>query len=272
MEKCSGTLLLSDMDGTLLGLEGSVSDGNRIAVAAFVAAGGLFSVATGRSHHSAWHRIRHLAVNAPAIVFNGGGVYDFQEKRFLMRVAFPMDAARSCLHDVMAAFPEVGTMVFETDRIAVLAGCHWLENMPEEEQPFFTRTVAGDIREDLFKLIFVDEPDRIVQLKTFFSDHPVMEVADLVLASDSCLELLPKGVSKGSALHWLRTHLHIPASHTVAIGDYDNDREMLKEAGLSAAPANAHPEILALADLVVAHHAEDAVADLLRLRFGIGGR
>jgi hypothetical protein len=266
--KYDGYLLLSDMDGTLLSPDGTISEGNRTAIIEFVQGGGLFSVATGRTHFSAWTQIHDLPINCPAIIYNGGGVYDYKKQEFLQLQCFQRAEVEECLLDVMRLFPDITVMAFETDRIAVLSGGEWVDELPEKERPNFSKTDVSDIRDDVFKLIFISTPMRLVELRLFLSVHSMAEKSEMVLTSDNCLELLPKGVSKGMALEWLRKHLGIPVEKTIAIGDYENDAEMLRVAGIAAAPENAHPDILALADIVVSSHGEDAVADLILKVFG----
>ncbi len=266
--KYDGYLLLSDMDGTLLSPDGTVSEGNRAAILAFVQGGGLFSIATGRTHYSAWTQVHDLPINCPAIIYNGGAVYDFQKQEFLQSRCFQRSEVEECLVDVMALFPDITVMAFERDRIAVLSGGEWVDGLPVEEQPHFARTKIADVHDDVFKLIFISAELRLVELRSFLSAHSMADRSEMVLTSDNCLELLPKGISKGMALEWLHQHLGIPIEKTIAIGDYENDAEMLRAAGISAAPKNAHPDILALADIVVSDHGEDAVADLIRKVFG----
>jgi Cof subfamily protein (haloacid dehalogenase superfamily) len=266
--KYDGYLLLSDMDGTLLSPDGTVSEGNRAAILEFVQGGGLFSVATGRTHDSAWTQIHDLPINCPAIIYNGGGVYDFQKKEFLQSRCFHRSEVEECLLDVMDLFPDITVMAFERERIAVLSGGEWVDDLPEEEQPHFTRTDISEVKDDVFKLIFISTDLRVAELRLYMNTHPMAVKSEVVLTSGNCLELLPKGVSKGMALEWLRRHLGIPVEKTIAIGDYENDAEMLRVAGIAAAPENAHPDILALADIVVSSHGEDAVADLIQKVFG----
>jgi hydroxymethylpyrimidine pyrophosphatase-like HAD family hydrolase len=70
-------------------------------------------------------------------------------------------------------------------------------------------------------------------------------------------------VSKASALATLAEEHGIDAADAVAFGDMPNDLPMLAWAGLGIAVANAHPEVLAAADEVVASNDDDGVAETL---------
>lgn len=263
MGKCTGYLLLTDMDGTLLSPESKVTKGNRKAINRFVEEGGIFGIATGRTHHSAWNLVSDLPVNCPSIVFNGCGIYDHVKGEFLFKKQIPLIMVKECLAEVISLYPHVGTMVFQTNRTSMLTAVNWMSEIPPEERPYFIESTISQVGDDIFKIVFTAEEDEVAELRDFLLTHPIIDTMELVLGSGSCLELLPKGISKGSALIWLRDSLGIKPENTLAIGDYENDAEMLKVAGISAAPENAHPDIIYLADIVVAHHGEDAVADFI---------
>ena len=77
------------------------------------------------------------------------------------------------------------------------------------------------------------------------------------------LEFVDRGVSKGSALLRLCEMLGISPDQTVPFGDEENDRPMLRAAGLGVAMGNAVPEIKAEADAVTSSNEEDGVAEFI---------
>jgi hydroxymethylpyrimidine pyrophosphatase-like HAD family hydrolase len=81
----------------------------------------------------------------------------------------------------------------------------------------------------------------------------------LVRPTPESLELMAPGVSKGAAL----AELGVRFEGLVAVGDGDNDADMLERAGLGVAMAGARPRARAAADRVVGHHDSDTLADLL---------
>jgi hydroxymethylpyrimidine pyrophosphatase-like HAD family hydrolase len=77
------------------------------------------------------------------------------------------------------------------------------------------------------------------------------------------VEVTAAGVNKATALAELAEALGIPASDVVAFGDYPNDIPMLAWAGHGVAVANAHPDVIEIADEVTATNDEDGVALVL---------
>lgn len=268
MGRYDGWLLVSDMDGTLLSPDGNISEGNRKAIASFVSQGGRFGIATGRMPTSIFERIGGLQVNCPLIVLNGAGLYDLERQQWLATRFLQMDLLRSCVEDVARDFPDVGIVAFEPEHASVLSRVSWLSEMSPIERSRFVETSLDKVGQHVFKLVLTAEADRIVEVRPYLEAHAVSASVDMVLAADTCLELMPRQVSKGTALVALRDSLGIAPDKVMAIGDYENDADMLRVAGISAAPQNAHPGVRALADKIVAHHGEDAVADFLRQVFG----
>ena len=263
MGTCEGWLLLTDMDGTLLSPDGSVSKRNQKAITEFVSQGGRFGVATGRMPSSIGRLVSGLPINCPIIVCNGAGIFDLRTQQLHAARFLDLETVRGCIQDVMAGFPDIGVFVIEMDHAAVLTDADWILELEPEERAQYVRKTLDEVGDDVFKLMFTGFPARVTELRRYLDGHAVAASVDMVFAARTCLELLSPKVSKGAALVTLREELGVAPERVLAIGDYDNDAEMLRAAGVSAAPKNAHPDILKLVDMVVSHHGEDAVADFL---------
>ena len=85
MGKFDGYLICTDLDDTLLTSDKKISDENMKAIEYFKNEGGLFTFATGRIPQSTGQYVELAKPNAPVIVYNGGGIYDWKNKKFLFR-------------------------------------------------------------------------------------------------------------------------------------------------------------------------------------------
>jgi HAD superfamily hydrolase (TIGR01484 family) len=83
------------------------------------------------------------------------------------------------------------------------------------------------------------------------------------LVSRRCVDILPQGVDKGTALHRLASYLNIPVSDIGGIGDSRGDLALLKQAGFSACPQNAHPCVKHVVDYVSQRKFSDGVLEIL---------
>jgi len=96
---------------------------------------------------------------------------------------------------------------------------------------------------------------------------PLRESVDLVF-SESCLNLLPRGVHKGKGIEFLASQTDYALGDMLGVGDSDVDLPFLAKVGYSAAPANANPNVKRLVQYVAPRSAADGVRDILD-HFGV---
>lgn len=118
------------------------------------------------------------------------------------------------------------------------------------------------------KLIFMAPQPRLDELRPSI-EAMVAGRASLTTALTGMLEVLPEGASKGAGLAWLLEHMGVDPQGVMAMGDGENDIEMLHLAGVSVAMGNAGPKVKAAADVIVASNDEDGVAEAIH-RFVLG--
>ena len=108
------------------------------------------------------------------------------------------------------------------------------------------------------------DPDAINMLERRLNKE-LSESIDCFTSSPLFLEILPKGVNKGTAIDVLCSHYGIEKSNVMSIGDYYNDIDMFNASGLSVAMANAPKEIRGMVDYVTeADNVHCGVAEAIR--------
>ena len=262
LDDISKVLLITDMDGTFLPASKIPSKANLEAVNRFQRDGGRFSIATGRSLQASMQYFDKLSVNAPIIMCNGGMVYDINSRRQYYDVYLP-DKARAFTDMILRANPDTGCEVLPIDNVYVP------QMTPLEEEHCrickVTPVECGvyEIPDNWYKVLFALEPkkmDRLIQ----FVETQGFEDVDFVRSAPFYYEMLPQNISKGSALTKMRTVCDMEDFTFVAMGDYNNDIEMLEAADLAICPSNAVDEVKAVCDIVLDNSCEeDAVAAAL---------
>ncbi len=267
-EDINRVLLITDMDGTFLPASKIPSERNIAAVNKLMSAGGRFSIATGRSLQASRQYFDRVTVNCPIIMCNGGMVYDLTNGRQIYDVYLP-ESARTLTKIILAENPEVGCECLPIEGVYVpqmtdmeRAHCGICKVEPVE-------CAVDDIPGNWYKVLFAREPEHIGELiervAAVESGYPEI---DFVISAPMYFEMLPKNISKGSALKELRRACNMKDFTIVAVGDYNNDIEMLKAADVGVAPANAVDEVKAAADLVLDVTCEqDAIAEVVEYIF-----
>lgn len=256
------SILYSDLDGTLI-RDGAVSAANREAIAAFLSAGGAFSIATGRSEETARLYAETLPLSLPAILYNGAAVYDYSRETFLHKAILPAALTRRFTELALRLFPRVGIQAFPGGATLLLTPSEANDTYISRENQAVRFGGPADCG-DCFKLLFHAEESELQKLECRLRE----EAGDFIClySSSFYLEILPPRATKGDALAWIADYLGREAADFAAIGDYDNDVSMLSFAGLSAAPSDAKDSAKKAANVIVAPHQEDAVADFIHSR------
>ncbi|MGI9256622.1 MAG: Cof-type HAD-IIB family hydrolase [Salinispira sp.] len=107
------------------------------------------------------------------------------------------------------------------------------------------------------KLLIIGEHEKLCTLQKALA--PIAQGKfDMFFSKPMYLEVVASGVNKGTALAMLARHINIPVEDCIAFGDSNNDIEMLTTAGLGVAVANASDELKAIADHVLTRSADEA--------------
>ncbi len=271
--KFEGILLCTDLDGTLFRYDKTISKENDEAIRYFKEEGGAFTFITGREPSIVGDVYELVKPNAPIGCFNGGGIFDYQKQQLLWSVILK-DEAQQIVDRIQNAFPNVGINLACADHVYFQQDndcTEWFRKITGA--PHLTATFSEKIGR-IFKVVFsTSKSDELQCVKEMLHAHPLAEQFDFIQSERTFYELLPKGVSKGSALLKLAELLNIDRRKTIAVGDYDNDISMIRNAGVGYAVANAQPSVKAAADRITVSNEEHAIAkiiedlDLGRIKF-----
>lgn len=263
MGKFDGILFCTDLDGTLIGSDGTISAENIEAIKYFKKEGGMFTFITGRMPFYVTDIHNAVNPNVPIGCVNGGGLFDWNAQDYIWNCPMPenvFELIRLVDEKVPQASIQVNTF-YKT------FFCK------DNEVMQYFRDVTGvpnlvcdydDVTEPIAKIIFggVEEED-ILQIKNTLDSHPLAENFAFIRSEKHLYEILPKGIGKDTALVKLVEHLDLDINRTIAIGDYDNDIKILKRAKLGIAVANANESTKAAADCITVSNDDHAIAKVI---------
>jgi Cof subfamily protein (haloacid dehalogenase superfamily) len=252
-------LVAIDVDGTLIQRGLPVSPAVAVAISRARQQGVVVTLASGRMFPLVEPLLRQLALTAPVICYGGALVIEPSPRRTIYRQGVPLDLAREVIAE--ARDRELSARAYVGDRVYVdrlVPGRFNFDSLSR-----VNAEAVGDLlsflTDDPSHLAIDAPPDQtrelVVAMRRVFSTRLNVTTGHPLL-----IEFSHPSVHKGSAVRWLCNHLGIDPSESLAIGDDWNDLEMLRQAGLGVAVANAHPEVLAVADAIVPSVEEDGVA------------
>lgn len=257
-------LVVTDLDGTLLNPEHTVSPRVEAAVKAVMAKGIPVVIATGKTRWSARHLIELFDLQTPGIYLQGMTLND-RYGTHMQRIDLDTQIARDVLdYAEQTGFARVCTLYCGEDLYckAYVPEIDILENFGEPRPK-----AVGDLypiieNNAVNKVHFYDSAEAIRTLRTGL--EPILHNrAKIVNAAYEILEVVPLNTSKGAMLKVLLPQLGIDPINMLAIGDGENDLEMLEMAGLGIAMGNAMPRLKQVAKAIVGSNADDGVAEAL---------
>ncbi len=261
IEDLSDILIITDVDGTLLRESDGISRENLDAIKRFTDKGGRFTVSTGRAIDVAKELLRDIPINTPSVHINGGYFYDWKTDKIL-EPNYVSKYLRFSMKKVVEKFDNCDCHFASDNSINLMTSGKYLKKyLPEREFHFFNESF-DDIPDNVYKFIICCDPENMEEIRKF-TESVCGKETRIIQSSPFFLEILPAQNSKGKSLERLCEIIGIPLENSVAVGDYENDSDMIMAAGIGAAVENAQESLKAKADIILPPCEENAIAHLI---------
>ncbi|NUR07377.1 MAG: HAD family phosphatase [Nocardioidaceae bacterium] len=259
-------LVATDLDGTLLHSDGSVTDRTRTVLSAVEAQGVAIVFVTGRPvrwMHELWE---HVGDHGLAVCSNGGIVYDVATHAIRTARPIPPATGLQVAELLREGIPGTTFAVERTDGFAKEPEFATRHDPPPDLEVGPLTSILDDRTVKLLARHEQRDPEEFWKAGDALVGHLV---ATTWSSTGALLEISAAGVTKASTLALLCEELGVAPEEVVAFGDMPNDLAMLEWAGTSYAMAGAHPSVLELADRTAPDNDEDGVAAVLEELFGV---
>ncbi len=254
--KTDTKILFSDMDGTLLLSNSTVSPGMKEGIRRMTEHGHHLVLSSGRPLPSILEVCENFDLHFPNMYIisnNGALVYDCEHRKNILeyRIAQP-DIAK-----IVAMASEAGIHIHGYTDTEVI--CYH----DNAELQFYTRRIhlplvcvediAAALPQGSYKLQMIHLTDKSI-LEQFrdvlLADEDLSKRIQAFFSNDQYLEILPIQANKGTAIHFVTEYLKVKPENTFAAGDAENDIPMLDAAHIGVAMQNATDAVKAHADIV----------------------
>jgi len=267
-------LLALDVDGTLLDPAGELRPTVRDAVIAVQQRGLRVVLCTGRRFRTALPLAQALQLDGPIVVHNGALVKDVASGQTLQRQY--MSAAM--YHQAQLLLRQLSTPMAYID--AFHENVDIITEPLERAHPFQQEYLQDSLAHCRIVDAIDTPPAHGVVLMSIMADGQSLQAlrpaVEQTLGSQGrvhlllnknyqghILEVLQGGVSKWQGLQYVASQQGIAPEEIIAVGDDDNDLDMIRSAGLGIAMGNAVAEVLEAADVVTGSNAEDGLVQAL---------
>lgn len=258
--KFSNVLLASDFDGTLKTDDGIISDDVKKAITEYMKAGGFFTVCTGRIYQG-FHLYSPEYINAPVLLGNGAMAYDYENKKVVFNDAIGEEGLPA-IHSILAAFPDISIEFYNFEKVCAI-------NLNAHSEQHFTsqgicfETVKAPEEAPLpWTKVMIAAHGCSKEVQEILENHPEI---NFLRTTGDYVEILKKGVDKGSGLLKLAEALQCNPRDTYAAGDGYNDVEMLVASNGGFVPENGCQEALAVAKYITRSNNDGCIAHAIEI-------
>ncbi|KAJ2957970.1 hypothetical protein NQZ79_g6425 [Umbelopsis isabellina] len=274
MERPAATkpvLFVTDLDGTLLHTDHSISQRTVKALTRAQELGVEVMIASGRSPRSVHKVIDKLGGLVPDLTLccNGAIVYDAKHRRVLQKDEIPADVAKTFLKDILKIIPKAGIACEVTTETGTDFRCNEEFRRVREKFIYYDIQVYDD---PLAMLNDVEGSNKILILCEGWAPAEMYAVCPqsyldrehspvtISYSNSFQLEVSAQGITKGSALSRYCEDRGITTDQVVVFGDEMNDYEMVAWAGTSIVMANGSERTKSVATKVTVSNDDDGVA------------
>jgi Cof subfamily protein (haloacid dehalogenase superfamily) len=253
------SLVLADVDGTLVTADKVLTPRARAAVKALHSAGIAFAITSGRPPRGMAMLIDPLTLQTPVAGFNGG-IFVKPDMTIMEEHVLAADVAKRALEVILHNGMDVW----------VYSGKDWLvrdRNAPhvarEQWTVKFAPTVTDNFDEVLgnaVKIVGVSDDHDLVARSEKDAQDALGTRASAARSQPYYLDVTHPDANKGTVVATLSKLLSVPIGEIATIGDMPNDVLMFRNSGLSIAMGNASRDVRAQADLVTASYEDEGFA------------
>jgi Cof subfamily protein (haloacid dehalogenase superfamily) len=253
------SLVLADVDGTLVTEEKILTKRAQDSVSALHDAGIRFAITSGRPPRGMAMLFDALNIDTPIAGFNGG-LFVKRDLTILQQKTVPPDVTRQAI-DLMRAHGLDAWVYSGNDWLITKAGAPHVAR--EAWTVKFEPKVVSDVREhlqDVAKIVGVsDDLDKVRRCEAD-AQAAFGQRATANRSQPYYLDVTNKDANKGAVVEYLAQTLGVPAAEIATIGDQPNDVLMFKRSGFSIAMGNASDEVKAQATAVTASYNDEGFA------------
>jgi Cof subfamily protein (haloacid dehalogenase superfamily) len=253
------SLVLADVDGTLVTADKVLTSRARAAVKALHSAGVAFAITSGRPPRGMAMLIDPLALRTPVAGFNGG-IFVEPDMTIMEEHVLAADVAKRALEVILRNGMDVW----------VYGGKDWFvrdRNAPHVAREQWTVKFAPTVRNDfdevlgnVVKIVGVSDDYELVARCEKDAQDTLGDGASAARSQPYYLDVTHPDANKGTVVMTLSKLLSVPTSKIATIGDMPNDVLMFRNSGLSIAMGNASRDVQSRADLVTASYEDEGFA------------
>lgn len=259
-------LLATDLDGTLLKNDKTVSINTLNTIHEMINEGHHFVVATGRPFFRITKILKQLDIVSDKIYCicnNGGLIISTDGTKTLFEEQMPHEHVVELID--LARKHNLNLLLYKKDYIVT---DHLDENVTVLRGEPLLKIIDGGKEElkkyqDVYKIVYNGTYEQLLAAKNSFPKE-ILDKYNFVFSGNDFLDVNNKTINKGTAVNHLAEILNIDKTLVYAVGDEENDLEMIKAVKNGCCVSNALPSLKEVAKYITLSNEEDGVSELIK--------
>lgn len=246
-------MIIADMDGTSLNEKEDITKGSIEMIKKVLDSGRMFFFASGRPVFGIKRKIKDAGLEEKVkyfIAYNGGVVYDAVNEKHLYEKNISFNIINSVHEMIKEKDLDVCLCLHHNDVIYVTKDTEEIriEAESNHQKMIYLENLESIKDIKFMKILLISENQKLKKASEELQKSHIGSEIKMMFSLDMLLEVLPHDSDKSVALRWLADYLDISLEDILAVGDAENDIEMLKEAGIGVAMGNAYEHVKKIAD------------------------
>ena len=262
-------LYITDLDGTLLNQNASISPYSEQVIKKIIKQGIHFTIATGRSPIRIFSILQNIPLKLPVILMNGAAIYDIENQKCLSTVPICKTSFHRILDTEQKANIRGGYILTQNNQlngIITVSPTLLLQTyLKTSDLTLIHSNLELKDEETLLYALYMDSSNQKLQFMYDTLKHDSNIICDfykdVYQQNCWCLEITSSQATKYSAIQFLRTYGSY--DYVTGFGDSWNDISLFQACDESYAVANASSKLKAIATATIKSNIEDGVADFL---------
>ena len=262
-------LYITDLDGTLLNQNASISPYSEEVIKKIIKQGIHFTIATGRSPIRIFSILQNIPLKLPVILMNGAAIYDIENQKCLSTVPICKTSFQRILDTEQKTNLRGGYILTQNNHlngIITVSPTLLLQTyLKTSDLTLIHSNLEQKDEETLLYALYMDSSSQKLQFMYNTLKHDSNIICDfykdVYQQNCWCLEITSSQATKYSAVQFLRTYGSY--DYITGFGDSWNDISLFQACDESYAVANASSKLKAIATATIKSNIEDGVADFL---------
>lgn len=261
--KFQGYVLVSDIDGTLVNHEWNITAENKEAIAYFQREGGKFTIATGRIPGRVKRVAEQVRIDLPIICYNGACIYDLQTGETMWQHLLEGNVT-AIADEIPKRVENVGIQIYANHKIYMAGRNSEIASVTFLDENVIQVADYKTVPKPWAKLMFIVRKDKMHLVREAVAQSENKGDFAYMQSSPEYYEVLHPLTSKGNALENLARMQNLDMDKIIAVGDNENDVDMVKKAGFGFMTRDAEKIYQKAADFICGSCEKDSIASVVR--------